>query len=222
METVNKVLETRINNVVQSAFNIQESLVAISETEEVFILRKLGMKVSDYLKENIFDCNDYDIDFEIIDAIFVVKVISGISMTVVDTDAFGDLSKDQLVSFIYSLDNLSSCLSNSIKDYIEEHPEISKSKDIALIPEKTGDVIEKTEKKEEGVFTANYMNDYMFQQLMSTLGGGDPMLAMALMQKREEGKLTKDVIMKLMTMAPNGFHRGGMSNVFMMTYIHNL
>ena len=221
METVNKVLETRINNAVQSAFNIQESLVAISETEEVFILRKLGMKVSDYLKDNILDFNNYDIDFEIIDAIFIVKVISGISMTVVDTDAFNDLSKDQLVSFIYSLDNLSSCLSNSIKDYIEEHPEISKSKDIAIIPEKTGEVIEKTEKKEEGVFTANYMNDYMFQQLMSTLGGNDPMLAMALMQKGEEGKLTKDVIMKLMTMAPNGY-RGGMSNVFMMTYIHNL
>lgn len=225
METINKALESRINKMIDLAFEIQTLPVAITDSEEVMTLRKLGTDLSVYINENISpdDIASFDLDIEVIDEIFTVVNVSGINITTVNLDSLKDLQKDRIVNYIYTLENLKKLLIGNIKDYVDELnvPEVSQSKALAVVEPKGELVAKETSTDVSMGFSNDIMEQFMYQQVSNAIGN-NPMIQMILLQKQQEGKLNKAILMKLLSMAPSGYVRGGMESVMLMNVLNNL
>ena len=224
METINKALESRINKMIDLAFEIQAMPVAITDSEEVMILRRLGTDLSVYINENISpdDITSFDIDLEVIDEIFTTVSVSGVKMTTVNLNSLIDLQKDRIVNYIYTLENLKKLLINNLKDYVDETDtsEVSQSKALAVVEPK-GELVAKENTEVNIGFTNDVMEQFMFQQVSNAIGN-NPMIQMILLQKQQEGKLNKAILMKLLSMAPSGYVRGGMESVMLMNVLNSL
>ena len=221
------VFDTRVKKVVKMAFDVQNTKVLRDENKTILV-SNLGTSLCAHLSEaygeNILA--ESDIDSEVVDRIFTVKEIAGVKFTLVDTEALTTISKDNVIGIIYNLENLHKFLAidSSVNDKEVEPTKVSVETSAPkqeLIPAGESN-LPVTVSEADATINDNVMTQYLMNEVMQSVSG-NAIATLTLMQKKQEGKLTKEALMKIATATSGmGFRNNPMANMMLMQTLNSI
>ena len=221
------VFDVRVKKVVKMAFDIQNTEVLHDEKGTILVSNlgtNLCAHLSDVYGENILA--ESDIDSEVIDHIFTIKEIAGVRFTLVDTEALTIISKDNIIGIIYNLENLYKFLAidSSVNNKEVEQTKASVESNVPkqeLIPAGESS-LPATVSEGGAVISDDVMTQYLMNEVIQSVSG-NALASLTLMQKKQEGKLTREALMKIATATTGrGFRSSPMADMMLMQTLNSI